>query len=117
MNLKTSILLLFITVVVPVAAQDHLAQLDVKTSTICDMCKKTIETELIYEKGVKKVDVHLDDKTVHVQYDDRKTDPVAIRKAIAGLGYDADDLKADENAWRKLPACCKEEGCGKSTTH
>ena len=98
----------------PAFAQDKYATIDVKTSTICDMCEKTIEGELIYEKGVKKVDVDLEKAIVRVDYDSAKTDAVKIRTAISKLGYMADDIPADEAAWNKLPACCKNEGCGKA---
>lgn len=91
----------------------QLATIDVKSSTICDMCEKTIETELIYEKGVKKVEVDLEKATIHVEYDSKKATPETIRTAITKLGYQADSLAADEAAWNKLPACCKNEGCGK----
>ncbi len=114
MNLKKNLLILLFSAALPSFAQDHLATIDVKTSTVCDMCEKTIETELIYEKGVRHVDVYLEEAIVQVQYDDRKTDPVAIRTALSKLGYDADGVKADEKAWQKLPDCCKKEGCGKS---
>lgn len=97
-------------------AQKNLANVDIKTTAICDMCEKTIETELIYEKGVKKVDVHLDDAMVHVQYDKTKTSPEKIRVAISKLGYSADDVVGDEAAFKKLPACCQKEGCGQPKT-
>jgi copper chaperone CopZ len=97
----------------PALSQDHLAEVDVKTTSVCDMCQKTIETELIYEKGVKHVHVDLEKSMIHVQYDDRKATPETIRVAITKLGYGADDLPADEAAWNKLPDCCKKEGCGK----
>lgn len=113
MNLKNILTSLLTIIALPMLAQNKLADLDVKTSTICDMCEKTIETEMIYEKGVKKVDVDLTASVVHFQYDSRKTSPEKIRTALAGIGYDADDVKADEKAWQKLPECCKKEGCGK----
>lgn len=97
-------------------AQDKetaLAMLDVRTSTICDMCEKTIEEGLIYEKGVKTVDVDLEASVVHLSYDPKKTTPEKIRTAITKLGYYADDQPGDEKAFRNLPACCQKEGCGK----
>ena len=94
-------------------AQKNNDTLNVKSTAICDMCEKTIETELIYEKGVQKVAVNLDDATVQVVYDSKKTTPEKIRTAISKLGYMADGIAADEAAWNKLPACCKTEGCGK----
>lgn len=89
------------------------AQLDIRTSSVCDMCETTIETELIYEKGVKKVDLDLATSVIHVEYDERKTTPEAIRVAVTKLGYYADDLPGDPKAFAKLPACCQKEGCGK----
>ena len=37
-----------------------------------------------------------------------------VKTAIANAGYDADDVKADEGAYKKLPKCCKkpEDGGG-----
>ena len=96
-------------------AQDNkkLATIEIRTSSVCDMCEKTIEENVIYEKGVKKVDLDLATNVVKVDYDPRKTDPDAIRKAIMKLGYYADDRPGDPKAFANLPACCQKEGCGK----
>ncbi|HQW04671.1 MAG TPA: heavy metal-associated domain-containing protein [Flavobacteriales bacterium] len=88
------------------------AQVDIKTSTVCDMCVKTIEENLIYEKGVKSVSVDLASSRIHVEYTAKKTDPDAIRQAVTKLGYYADDLPGDPEAFKKLPDCCQKEGCG-----
>lgn len=90
-----------------------LAQLDIRTSSVCDMCEKTIEEGLIYEKGVKKADLDLSTNVIHVTYDPKRTDPDKLRTAVMKLGYYADDLPGDEKAYRNLPACCQKEGCGK----
>ena len=87
--------------------------IDIKTSTVCEMCKERIERDLVFEAGVKSVKVDLTTKTVSVKYRTDKTDPDKIRKALSNLGYWADDVPANEEAWKKLPACCKDEGCGK----
>lgn len=96
-----------------VSAQKGLDHLDIKSSTVCDMCKETIEKELIYEKGVKKVNVDLTTSTVHVEYDAKKNTPEKLRGALIKLGYAADGVPGDEKAFAKLPACCQKEGCGK----
>ena len=77
------------------------------------MCEKTIEENLIYEKGVKKVEVDLAAASVSVTYDPRKTDAAKLRTALTKLGYSADGVAADPTAFAKLPACCQKEGCGK----
>ena len=94
-------------------AQDpKLAHLDVRTNAVCDMCVRTIETEMLYEKGVKSVHVDLDSNLIHVTVDPRKTDVEKVRTAISKLGYSADDVGPDMAAREKLPDCCKKEGCG-----
>lgn len=84
-------------------------EIKIQTSAICGMCEERIESNMAFEKGVKSVE--LDDKTkiVTIKYKTSKTDPDKLRKAISKLGYDADDVEADEEAYSKLPACCKKD--------
>lgn len=91
----------------------HMEHLAIKSSTVCDMCVKTIKGNLIYEKGVKKVEVDLETSTVHIDYDPHKNTPEALRAALVKLGYSADGTPGDPKAFAKLPACCQKEGCGK----
>mgnify|MGYP000936652375 CR=1 FL=1 len=85
----------------------------IQSSTVCDMCETTIEENMIYEKGVKKVEVDLTTASVSITFDPRKTDPAVLRTALTKLGYSADGVVADPAAFSKLPACCEKEGCGK----
>lgn len=94
------------------AQNKKIEHFEIRTSSICDMCEKTIEENLIYEKGVKKVDLDLATSLIHVDYDPRKTTPDAIRTAVTKLGYAADDVPGDAKAFSKLPDCCQKEGCG-----
>ena len=87
----------------------------IHTNAVCDMCEKTIETELLYEKGVKAVDVDLEANMINVKIDPNKTDVEKVRTAITKLGYTADEMAPDMDAREKLPACCKKEGCGLPT--
>lgn len=95
------------------AQTKNIEKIAIRTSAVCDMCVVTIEGELIYEKGVKKVMLDLVSNVIHVEYDRRKTDPDAIRTAVTKLGYNADDLTGDPKAFAALPDCCQKEGCGK----
>lgn len=82
----------------------------IKTSAQCGDCKKRIEHDLSFEKGVKKVTLDLKTKAVTVIYDNRKTSAEAIRVAVTKIGYDADAVPADGKAYGKLPTCCKKPG-------
>ena len=79
----------------------------IKVSSVCGMCKETIEKALAYTKGVKKSEVDYENKLVVVTFKPNKTNPSLIRKAIADAGYDADDEKANKDAYDKLPNCCR----------
>ncbi len=86
------------------------AELKVKTSAVCEMCKTTIEKELAFAKGVKRSAVDVPSKIVTITYNPKKTTPEKIRQAIANAGYDADDVPANPKAYEKLNACCKKDG-------
>ncbi len=109
---KLLLMLLLLPALAATAQNKNIDTLSIRTSAVCDMCVTTIEGELIYEKGVKKVKLDLATNLIHVDYDPRKTDPDAIRKAVTRLGYYADDLPGDPKAFAALPDCCQKEGCG-----
>ncbi len=91
-----------------VNAQDATAaELKIKTSAVCGMCKETIEKHMAFEKGVKKSSLDVETKILTVTYNPQKTTPDMLRKAVSKSGYDADDVKADTKAYKKLDACCK----------
>jgi copper chaperone CopZ len=83
------------------------AEIKIKTSATCSMCKTTIEKYLAFEKGVKKSSLDVDSKILTVIYNPQKTTPEKIRLAVSKSGYDADEIKANEKAYNKLDDCCK----------
>jgi mercuric ion binding protein len=115
-NFKKTILSLMMMTIVTLAAtaQDATtAELKVATSAICGSCKATIEKALAFEKGVKKSELDVKTKVVTVTYNPEKTSPEKIRLAISNAGYDADDVKANPKAYKKLDDCCKKENAPK----
>jgi len=70
---------------------------------------------LPFAKGVKEYKYDEITFKVAVAYDPKKTNPDAIRTVIAKLGFDADQVKANEKARAKLPEECKTmpKGCSK----
>ncbi|MGB8192357.1 MAG: heavy-metal-associated domain-containing protein [Chitinophagaceae bacterium] len=87
----------------------------IKTPTVqCESCKKRIENFITREEGVNKVVSDYKKKTVKVTYITDRTNVENLKTAIANLGYDADDVAANEESYKKLPQCCKkpEDGGG-----
>jgi len=94
----------------PISAQEkkkNYEEVNIQTSAICGMCEERIESNIAFEKGVKKVELNDETKIVTVGFDPRKTDADKLRTAISKLGYDADDVAADQEAHDKLPKCCQ----------
>jgi len=80
----------------------------------CEQCKDKIEKYLTREDGVQTVKVDYKKKTCKVTYLWDRTTTENIKTAIANTGYDAGDVTADPEAYKKLPTCCKkpEDGGG-----
>ncbi len=90
------------------AQQKTTAKAVIKTPGIqCDMCKNRIERYLMRENGVTGVKVDVKKKITAVNWITDRTNIENIKAAIATVGYDADDVTAEEDAYKKLPPCCK----------
>lgn len=87
----------------------------ISTPTVqCEMCKKKIEDYLKRYDGVTMVNANYKRKEVTVKYLTDRTNDEVLKAAIANAGYDAGDVKANPEAYKSLPKCCKkpEDGGG-----
>jgi copper chaperone CopZ len=82
----------------------------IKTSAQCKMCEKRIEDAVIAVNGVLSADLNVGSAEIKVVFNNRKTNAETIRQVISKLGYDADAIKADHDAYHKLPSCCQKPG-------
>ena len=88
----------------------------IKTPTIgCEDCKNRIETYLKRYDGVTYVLVNWRAKTTTVKYLTDRTNIEVIKTAISNSGYDADDIPAFEDAYKRLPKTCKKPEDGGPT--
>ncbi len=53
----------------------------------CANCVKKVEENIAFEKGVKGLEVSLENQTVAIKYDAAKTSEEILKKAIEKLGY------------------------------
>jgi mercuric ion binding protein len=79
----------------------------IKTSAVCNMCKTKIEHHLKSINGIEKAVVSLGNQQVKLKYDPQQITLDKVKQAISQLGYDADNIKANPEAYQKLPSCCK----------
>lgn len=73
----------------------------------CEKCKEIIEFFLSKTDGITAVKVDLKRQTTAVTWLVDRIDKETIKVTISGLGFAADDVEADEFAYKRLPACCK----------
>ncbi|MFT4752992.1 MAG: mercuric ion binding protein [Salibacteraceae bacterium] len=79
----------------------------IQTSSQCEMCKTTIEKGMAFVKGVKKTSLDVESSILTVEYNPAKTNPDEIKRAVAAIGYDADEVVAEQKAYDNLDKCCK----------
>lgn len=91
------------------AQRRNTAEVKIKTSAQCEMCKKAIEQKVLSEKGVKKALLDLDSKVVTITYNPKRTSPEKLRQVISEAGFDADDVPAVNKASKKLNDCNKKK--------
>lgn len=92
----------------------------IKTPNVrCWECKERLENYMKKEisqteAGIMKMQINMLSGTTRVQYWPDRVDVDYIRTALNNAGFDADDEKATEDSYKKLPPACKrnEEGGG-----
>ena len=108
MKTKVLSLLTVLLITVSVFAVNKSATFTVKGGD-CDECKTYIEESALSVYGVAIADWDKESKELQVVFDDSKTNVDAIQQAIAKRGNDTPNHKTDNEAYNKLPECCKYE--------
>jgi len=92
----------------------------IKTPNVrCWECKVRLENYMKREMaqteaGIIKMQINLLSGTTRVQFWPDRTSLDYIKTAFANAGFDADEIKAEEDSYKLLPPACKrnEEGGG-----
>ena len=95
--------------VVKIKSQD--TALIVTPTIQCKMCEDKIMSYLDRYDGIISVKVNVKKKTTLVKFHTDRINKEEIKAAIANAGYDADNytgyVAANEDSYKRLPACCK----------
>jgi hypothetical protein len=78
----------------------------IKVSGNCGMCKKHIE-KAAKDAGATTASWDKVSKLLTISFDASKTNTDKIETSIAGAGYDTENKKATEEAYKKLDECCQ----------
>jgi periplasmic mercuric ion binding protein len=90
------------------AQQKGIQKAVIKTPGVqCEDCKTRIENHLAHEDGVSSVKADYRKHTVTVVWYTDRTNIENIKTALANMGYDADDVTAEPDAYKRLPVTCR----------
>ncbi len=80
----------------------------------CELCKTRLENYLKRYDGISFVLVNYKKKETVVKYITDRINIEEIKTAIANTGYDAADVEANPDSYKRLPKSCKkaEDGGG-----
>lgn len=83
-------------------------------NALCENCKKRIEGYVKPYDGVLEIMVNYRKAETKVKYITDRINIEEIKAYIANCGYDADNVPAAEDAYKRLPKSCKkfEDGGG-----
>lgn len=105
--MKYIVLLIFMIGSASMFAQDRNAKASFHVDGVCMMCKDRIEKAGITSKGVKFANWNLETQELQLIFNETKTDLKTIQSNILQAGHDLDSLKASDEAYARLDACCK----------
>ena len=111
MNNKLITLSLVLGLIIGCSGEAENKTAEIALNTIqCGMCTDKIASGLGKLDGVVKVDVDLEKKIGKVVYKAGVINLGVIEKAIAAIGYDANNTPAEPKAYSELDMCCKVPG-------
>ena len=89
--------------------KDKNAKHTVEVNGNCEQCKKRIEKAAYSVSGVKSAVWDIESHKLNLIVNEEKTSVSEVKKAIAKVGHDAEDVKATEEDYTNLHSCCKYE--------
>jgi periplasmic mercuric ion binding protein len=90
------------------AQKNAVAKETVKVYGNCEMCEARIE-KAAKAAGASTAKWNDETKILSLTYNTSKTNLKTIEEKVAAVGYDTEHVQAKDDAYGKLPDCCKYE--------
>lgn len=100
-------LLLCFGLLVSGSALAQTAEVSYWVDGVCGMCEKRIESALLSTPGVKFADWSRETHMVKVAFNPKKLSEQKLHEIVAAAGHDTQKIKANDEAYAKVHACCK----------
>lgn len=105
--MKKIVLVLLMLATTVTFAQDKNKRSSIEVDGVCMMCKSRIEKACLKTKGVKSAVWNVDTHELKLIFDENKTNLKTIEQNILAVGHDTKTLKASDEAYASVHACCK----------
>ena len=106
-SLKSTIILAVLMLVTSFSfSQKKVTETTLKVDGICEMCKERIENALD-TAGVKYAEWNIDTKLLNIAFRNDKYSENDIFNILARVGHDTEKVKATDEAYNTIDACCK----------
>ena len=73
----------------------------------CEQCQKRIQKAAFSVPGVKSASWDIETHQLSVIINEEKCSILDVKKAIAKVGHDTDDVKSTKEAYDNLHSCCQ----------
>jgi len=85
------------------------AKYTIEVNGNCDLCKKRIEKAAFSISGVKSAVWDVESHQLNLIVNEEKCSVLDVKKALANVGHDTDEVKASDEVYQKLHSCCQYE--------
>ncbi|TVQ19512.1 MAG: copper chaperone [Bacteroidetes bacterium] len=102
-------ILFLATFLIPLLVFSHHHKAEFKVYGACGMCETRIENAAKSVDGVNTANWNLETKMLTIEYDTDKVNLDDVHKKIAEAGHDTDKVRAKDEVYKSLPACCHYE--------
>lgn len=85
------------------------AKYAVEVNGNCDQCQKRIQKAAYSVSGVKSAIWNIETHELSLILNEEKSSVIDVKKAVANVGHDTDEVKASNDVYENLHSCCKYE--------
>jgi mercuric ion binding protein len=110
--MKNILIILLLAFGISAQAQDKKnknAKYSIEVNGNCEQCKKRIEKAAYSVSGVKSAVWNVATHQLNLILNEEKTSLLEVKKAMAKIGHDTDEIKASKEDYERLHSCCQYE--------
>lgn len=85
------------------------AKYTIEVNGNCEQCQRRIQKAAFSVSGVKMANWNIETHQLDLTLNEEKTSVAEVKKAVAKVGHDTDEVKATQKDYDNLHSCCQYE--------